>query len=128
MPGPARAGILIYAKNLDRMSGFYERLLGMRRLVADLQHQVLESEDIQLVMHAIPQHIADTITLSNPPAPREDQAFKPFFTVESLAAAEGLAAQLGGQVFGPVWSGPGFSVRNAMDPEGNIVQLRERAP
>ena len=107
MPGPARAGALIYAVDLDRLSGFYQQLLGMKLLKADPEHHVIESADMQLIIHAIPAHIAATITLSLPPEPRETQAIKLFFTVPSLAAAAATATSLGGAVFGPDVLRPG---------------------
>jgi hypothetical protein len=128
MPGPARAGVLIYAKNLGAMSSFYEAVLSMNKFFADAEHHILESRDMQLVLHLIPPHIASTFEIAVPPEPREEQAIKPFFTVDSLVTAEHLAKQHGGKVFGQVWSGPGFQVRNAFDCEGNIFQLRENAP
>lgn len=125
MPGPARAGALIYARDLQRLSGFYQALLGMRLLKADAEHHVIESADLQLIIHAVPPHIAATFTLSSPPKPREEQAIKLFFTVPSLAAAAGMASSLGGAVFGQEYQGPGFKVRNGYDPEGNIFQVRQ---
>jgi predicted enzyme related to lactoylglutathione lyase len=125
MPGPARAGALIYAKDLDRLSRFYQTLLSMQLLSADREHHVIESAEIQLVIHAIPPHIAVTIAIATPPEPREEQAIKLFFTVPSLSGAETVTASLGGNLFGPVYEGPGFKVRNGCDPEGNILQLRE---
>lgn len=126
MPGPARAGVLIYAKHLESLSQFYEQTLDMRVLAADSDHRVIENEDQQLVIHAIPSHIAAQIAITAPPQPREEQAIKPYFTIASLAAAETTATTLGGFVFGSTWDGPGFRVRNACDPEGNIIQLREK--
>ena len=128
MPGPARAGALIYAKDLERLSHFYQTLLSMQLLSADSEHHVIESADIQLVIHAIPPHIAATIAIATPPEPREEQAIKLFFTVPSLSRAETVAASLGGKLFGQEYAGPGFKVRNAYDPEGNILQVRENAP
>lgn len=125
MPGPARAGALVYAKDLERLSGFYQRLLGMRLLHADAEHQVIESADLQLIIHAIPPQIAAGIAIASPPEPRAGQAIKLFFTVPSLANAETTAISLGGSLFGPEYAGPGFTVRNVYDPEGNIFQVRE---
>jgi predicted enzyme related to lactoylglutathione lyase len=125
MPGPARAGALIYAKDLERLSTFYRQLLGMKLLKADDTLHVMESPDFQLLIHAIPPHIAATFTIASPPVPREDCALKLFFTVESLSDAASEAAGMGGCVTGPVWDGPGFRVQNATDPEGNIFQVRE---
>ncbi len=128
MPGPARAGALIYAKDLERLSQFYQTLFSMQLLSADSEHHVIESADIQLVIHAIPPNIAATFEIEVPPEPREEQAIKLFFTVQSLSNAEAVAASLGGKLFGQAYAGPGFKVRNGYDPEGNIFQVRENAP
>ena len=126
MSSPARTGVLIYAKSLEKVSFFYEQVLGARVLHADSQHKVLQSPDVQLIIHAIPPQFADQIIIAVPPVPREEQAIKPFFTVESLTVAERIAEECGGKVWGPVWPGPGLQVRNICDPEGNIVHLREQ--
>jgi predicted enzyme related to lactoylglutathione lyase len=86
---------------------------------------VLQSPDIQLVVHAIPTLIAQTITIISPPQRRANTALKFFFTVASLGAAEETARALGGEVDPEEWQGPGFRVRNACDPEGNVFQVRE---
>lgn len=127
MPGPARTGVLIYAKNLLEVSAFYEQVLHAAVRHADAEHRVLESADVQLIIHAIPEPYRSAIVIEAPPVAREEQAIKPFFTVDSLAAAEAIAERCGGRVWGPVWPGPGLRVRNVCDPEGNIVHLRERA-
>ena len=125
MPGPARAGAVIYAVDLPRMAVFYETLLGMRRGSAAADHAVLDSSDIQLVIHAIPAIIARTITIAAPPDLREDTPIKLFFSVPDLAEAQRLADVAGGAVFDETWEGEGFLARNGRDPEGNIFQLRE---
>jgi predicted enzyme related to lactoylglutathione lyase len=125
MPGPARAGAVIYASGLEQMSAFYQQLLGMSLLHADAEHHVIESSDMQLLIHAIPAHIAATIPLPSPVQAREEQSIKLFFTVASLAAAEVLVQRLGGALFGPHYPGPGIKIRNGHDPEGNVFQLRE---
>lgn len=125
MPGPARAGSLIYALHLEPMRAFYAQVLGMQVRLQDDAHAVLENLDAQLVLHAIPPAYAEGIVIASPPEPRDTQAIKPFFTVASLAQASSDAQQLGGGVMPPAWEGPGFRALNAFDPEGNIVQLRE---
>lgn len=126
MTTPAASGVLIYAKQLDPMSAFYQRVLAAREVHADGQHRVLRSTDAELILHAIPPHIAAEIRIDSPPQPREDQAIKPFFTVPSLADAERAVLDCGGRLHGPVWPGPGLRVRNVCDPEGNLLHLRER--
>lgn len=127
MSGPAPAGLFIYALDMQRLAGFYEAILGMRRLHSVPELVVLQSQDVQLIVHAIPAHIAATLSISTPPERREDTALKFFFTVPSIAAARTQAAALGGEVMQETWSGPGFRVCNAVDPEGNIFQVREHA-
>jgi len=128
MSGPARAGLFLYAKDMHQLAAFYEAVLGMSRVQPSEDLIVLTSQDIQLIVHAIPSAIAESIIISIPPERREDTAMKFFFTVPSIAAAETIASNLGGMVFPEQWSGPGFNVRNACDPEGNVFQVRESAP
>jgi predicted enzyme related to lactoylglutathione lyase len=127
MPGPARAGLFIYAKDTERISRFYEVIAGMARLHEAADLTVLESADIQLLVHRIPPGLAAGIQITSPPARREDTALKFFFTVPSLDAAREKAAELGGAVGNENWAGPGFVVCNAVDPEGNVFQVRESA-
>lgn len=125
MPGPARAGALIYAKDPGLLTHFYRTLLQMDLLSQDEQLVVLENGDFQLLLHTIPEPYAGQIEVTQPPELRERSAIKLFFTVPSLARAEAKAADLGGGLLPQQWSGPGFVLRNAFDPEGNILQLRE---
>lgn len=127
MSGPARAGLFIYAKDLARLAGFYEALLGMSRVHSTPDLVVLRSPDIQLTLHAIPAEIAASISISSPPEKREGAALKFFATVPSIAGAVAKAPALGGEVLPEQWQGPGFRVCNAVDPEGNIFQVRESA-
>jgi predicted enzyme related to lactoylglutathione lyase len=125
MPAPARAGVFVYAKDLPRLAAFYAAVLGMRQAHADDDIAILASPDLQLLVHRIPAHIAADIRIETPPVRREDCAIKFFATVPSLDDAGTTAAALGGQLFDERWEGPGFIVCNAMDPEGNVFQIRE---
>lgn len=127
MTGPASSGVLFYAKDIDVLSAFYQQVLDAKVLHADKEHLVLQSPNVQLVIHAVPEPYRSAIDIQVPPVPREEQAIKPFFTVPSLQDAEMAVLRLGGELLGPVWPGPGFRVRNVCDPEGNILQLRDGA-
>lgn len=129
MSDVSRNGAVIFAKQLGPMALFYEQLLGMRVVNSDHDHVVLESGALQLVVHAIPKHIADTFTIASPPEVREDTPIKLFFPVVSLAAARAAAPALGGRLW-PLereWVARGFRACDALDPEGNVLQLREPA-
>lgn len=125
MPGPARAGLFIYASDPERLARFYEAVAGMARLHATPELIILQSPDMQLLVHRIPEEYANRAVVSAPPQRRENTALKFFFTVPGLDAARATAARLGGEVFSENWRGPGFVVCNAMDPEGNVFQVRE---
>lgn len=125
MPGPARAGLFIYAKDTERIASFYQAVAGMTRLAVSEELIVIESLDIQILVHSIPRAIADTINITSPPQRRYNTALKFFLTVNSLATARSVSATLGGEVFNENWHGPRFVVCSAIDPEGNIFHLRE---
>lgn len=109
MSSSARTGVLIYAKQLDKVSSFYEQMLGASVLHADSEHKVLQSPDVQLIIHAIPPQFAEQITIAVPPVPREEQAIKPFFTVDCLATAERIAEEWGWQGMGPIMARAWFT-------------------
>ncbi|MEJ7138784.1 VOC family protein [Amphibiibacter pelophylacis] len=122
--GPARAGLSIYALDLQRIARFYETVLGMSRVHESPEVVVLQSSDIQLVLHRIPADRAATISLSSPPQ-RRSSAIKFFFTVPDIAIARSAAQEAGGDVLLEQWQGPGFVVCDSCDPEGNVFHVRE---
>jgi predicted enzyme related to lactoylglutathione lyase len=126
MPGPRPAGALIYAANLDALAAFYREVFGMTTLTADADHHVIENDDAQLILHAIPRHIAEAYPIATPPEPREEAAIKLFFTVARLSATAETVTRLGGAVFGETYTFGEMYVRNGMDNEGNIFHLRGR--
>jgi predicted enzyme related to lactoylglutathione lyase len=106
------------------LAHFYAQVLGIATLSASPERIILESPDLQLIIHALPPEIATTVTVATPPEPHL-MPLRLFFTVPALAAAKSVLEPLGGRVFPQRWPGPGITVCNAMDPEGNILQLRE---
>lgn len=125
MTGPARAGLFVYAKDIERVARFYEAVASMVRRHATDELIILESPDIQLLVHSIPAHLADGIVIKSPPERRGNSALKFFFTVNSLAETGSLVGRLGGTMFPEQWQGPGFVVNNACDPEGNVFHVRQ---
>lgn len=126
MSASARSGVFIYAKDRHRLVKFYASVLGLAPIHESEDLTILQSDLLQLSVHAIPQHIALTINISSPPQLREDAALKFFFTVPSLEECRSIASALGGGVFAEEWESTTFNMCNAFDPEGNIFQLRER--
>lgn len=124
-PGPARAGLLIYACDVERVARFYEAVLGMQRRASDAKRVVLASSDAQLIIHALPPQFRALAVAGSPAEPRLAAAIKPFYSVDDLAVAADAMREHGGELFPEVWPGPGFRVRNGCDCEGNVIQLRE---
>lgn len=126
MPTP-KAGAVLFAKNVSRVAAFYEHLFSLSVKHTAPAKMVLESEAVMLVIHGIPQSIADTIHITDPPERRDNTAIKLFFPVPSLAMARARAPSLGGMV-SPVaeeWAAGDFRACDGCDPEGNVVQCRE---
>jgi predicted enzyme related to lactoylglutathione lyase len=125
MSGPARAGLFVYAKDLERVASFYEAVASMTRRHATDELVVLQSPDIQLIVHRTPPELAARIVITSPPQRRGNSALKFFFTVVSIAETSSLVGRLGGIMFPEQWEGPGFVVNNACDPEGNVFHVRQ---
>ena len=125
MSATVRAVIFIYAKDPDRLSDFYQSVLCMTAAHRTDQMVVLRSPEFELIVQAMPPQVASQVVIASPPQMRDSAAIKFFCTVPSLSAAQASAQSLGGQILPEQWRGPGFVVRNACDPEGNIFQVRE---
>lgn len=129
MPNTTKPGAVIFAKQLERLATFYQALLALPVTHTEADHVILESDGFELVIHAIPAHIADNITITEPPEVREGTAVKLVFPVASLVAARLAAAGFGGAL-NPMereWTGGGYRACDGHDPEGNVFQLRQRA-
>ena len=126
LPKPA---VVVFAKDLARVAKFYEEVAAMTVAHRDSDHVVLDSERMQVIVHAIPKAIAERIELADPPARREDTPIKLCLPVASIARARAIAARLGGKLDAPdrEWQARGFRACDGHDPEGNVVQFRERA-
>ncbi|MEC8813751.1 MAG: glyoxalase/bleomycin resistance/dioxygenase family protein [Pseudomonadota bacterium] len=125
MSGPARAGLFVYAVDATRVARFYQNVVGMEILHEREDLIVLQSPDIQLLVHKIPAAIANGISIEVPPIRRENTALKFFFTVQSLDSARNSAGEYNGEISNETWDGPGFIACNGIDPEGNVFQIRE---
>ncbi len=124
--------LVIYAKDKDRVSRFYRATLGLDAVECEPSYDLLRGSGIELVVHAIPATIADSIVIASPPAPREDTAFKPVFACTDLAAVRRAARATGGALrpARSAWRWNGRLLLDGRDPEGNVVQFaqREAAP
>lgn len=128
MPNSPLTGAVLFATKTGRMARFYEAVLSMPVVVARQDHVILESPTFQLIIHGIPEHIAQGISIERPPVLREEVPVKLFFHVVSLAEARTKAAALGGQLEPEALElvARFFKACDGHDPEGNVFQLRQR--
>jgi predicted enzyme related to lactoylglutathione lyase len=122
-----RAEAVVYVKDLERMRCFYEGCLGLAVEDGAEDYAVLESEAWRLSLVVVPPSVAATIQLSVPARRRETAAIKLGFQVARIEDLRSPAAVLGGQIdpASTQWDFLGFRRCDAIDPEGNVIQLLE---
>jgi catechol 2,3-dioxygenase-like lactoylglutathione lyase family enzyme len=128
-PKPKPSAV-VFAKDVAKLALFYREVLGMKEVHGDKSHVVLDEGQFQLVLHGIPEEIAATFEITQPPEIREDMPIKLCLPVNSIEGARTRAARLGGKV-GPKskeWQARGFRACDGYDPEGNVFQVRESEP
>jgi catechol 2,3-dioxygenase-like lactoylglutathione lyase family enzyme len=113
---------MIYVKDLTRMEAFYGGVLGLRPLAETRTDAWLEFEG-GCALHAIPAEIAAEIEISQPPNPREENPVKLIFETPDLAAERTRLIALGVTALDRPWGGC-----DIVDPEGNVVGLRQTPP
>ena len=122
------ATAVLYVSDLGLMASFYERCLGGVRVESDGDgYRILGTGGWELSLVPVPQAIAATFELADPPRRRECSPVKLSFEVANIEALRQVLGAAGGQVD----PGPGRAVSrdwrhvDCVDPEGNVVQLRE---
>ncbi|MCY4747475.1 hypothetical protein NYO99_21075 [Pelomonas sp. UHG3] len=123
------AAAVLYAKDLSLVSAFYSAVAGLAITESEPGHVAMQAHGFQLIVVAVPPHIAASIQVQAPPIRRDDTPIKLVFFVRSIEAASAQAAQLGGQM-NPIeqsWQFHGATVLDGHDPEGNVFQLRQGA-
>jgi hypothetical protein len=77
---------------------------------------------------AIPAKIAREIHIAKPPVLREDSAMKPSFVVPDLQALRLAVVATGGWLKSDdmAWTIRGYTVLDGCDPEGNILQFKQK--
>lgn len=122
-------GVLLYAKELASLAGFYQKVLqlNLNAEQSDLEYglMVLQNSDMELTLHQIPAMYAQEIEISVPPQAREETAIKFYCRVKDLAQSRELIEKSGGVVWSPIHQAKTYHYCDVLDPEGNVFQLRE---
>jgi predicted enzyme related to lactoylglutathione lyase len=120
-------GAVLYVKHLERMRRFYGECFALRTAETTDAYCVLESDAWTLSLVLVPDEIAATIQLADPAYARDDVPVKLAFAVPSIDDLRVPLTKLGGQIDPQTapWEFRGLRHCDVIDPEGNIVQLRE---
>ncbi len=123
-----QAGLVVFAKRVKKLSAFYTRTLGLELIEADRSHQLLRGNGYEVVVHAIPAKYAREIQITKPPVLREDSAMKPSFVVPDLQALRLAVVATGGWLKPEelAWTIRGHKVLDGCDPEGNVLQFKQK--
>lgn len=118
----------MFAKNKKRVSAFYQETLRLSVKESEPSHDLLVGHGYEIVVHTIPRRYATDIKITKPPVPRENTPLKPTFVVRSLKAVRQAAEVTGGYLKpeAGAWHFRGCTVLDGWDPEGNLVQFKER--
>jgi predicted enzyme related to lactoylglutathione lyase len=122
-------GLVIFAKNKELVSSFYQQALGLKLEESDKTHDLLVGQGHEVVVHTISKAYANSIEIASPPVPRDETPMKPTFVVEDLEVVRSAAKATGGflKPLKQAWKFRGFVVLDGWDPEGNIVQFKQLA-
>jgi len=126
----SRFGAVLYAKDLNKLASFHSAVLDLSASSRDEDHVLLESSTVDLVILQVPERIAQTIRVTEPPERRHDAAVKLVFFVSSMSETRD-AVMVHGGVMDEVpkdWLFHGWHVWDGLDPEGNVIQFRARTP
>jgi predicted enzyme related to lactoylglutathione lyase len=121
-------GLVVFATDKARVSAFYRETLALSAEESESSHDLLRGGGYEVVVHTIPRKDAAKIRIARPAVPREHMPFKPTFVVANLEAVRAAAARTGGYLKPAegAWHFRGCVVLDGWDPEGNVVQFKQR--
>lgn len=125
------AAAVLYVKDMRLMRTFYERCLGMSTAESEGDDFcILRSDDWNLSLVSVPEAVAATFVITDPPERREDSPVKLAFEVTSIEELCSVVIDTGGRIdpIESAWEFRGYRHLDCLDPEGNVVQLRQRVP
>ena len=120
-------GAVLYAKNMEVLVSFYQ-WLGFELRDQSQDFALLERAGTELSVIQAPDAIADAIDLGDPPESRTQTPIKLVFLVDSIETVSSRLSEHGGRMDRghARWEFGGYFVQDAVDPEGNIFQLRQK--
>jgi catechol 2,3-dioxygenase-like lactoylglutathione lyase family enzyme len=117
------AEAVLYVERLSAMVDFYESCLGMQRLTAGGGYYGLRSTGWTLWLVRGRRQGDDDTASTETPVRRSEVPVKLCFAVASIDEARTAIADFGGEANRHAWDFEGSRRCDAVDPEGNVIQL-----
>ena len=119
---------VLYVVDLPRMVAFYRDGLGLTLSRGDDSGADLAVTGSTLHLLRVPAAVAAEIVIADPPVRREETPIKLVVPVDDLAGARRRIVEHGGVVDAPdrEWTWADTIRVDAVDPEGNVVQVAAR--
>ncbi len=116
------AGVMLFVKDLPRLTAFYREVLGLQPIEATRLPDWVEfgGHGARFSLHAIPSSIAAGITIDSPPRAREQGGTKLTFAVRDVEATLASIQAMGLPLLRRPWGAV-----EAVDPEGNVFALQK---
>lgn len=123
----SQQALLVFACDKTKVSSFYQRVLGLHVIESSSSHDLLGGQGFEIFVHAASVLDVSAAGASRP-EPRSDTPLKPIFTVLDLDEIRDAVVQTGGFLLPPeqAWMYRNFRVLDGWDPEGNVVQFRQK--
>ncbi|MEZ5319058.1 MAG: hypothetical protein R2752_16780 [Vicinamibacterales bacterium] len=123
-----RQGVVVFARDKARVSAFYRETLSLGVEECEPSHDLLRGGGYEVVVHATRRTQAAGREPVRPVTPRDGAALKPTFVVADLEAVRAAAGRTGGSLApaDEAWHIRGCVVLDGCDPEGNVVQFKQR--
>jgi predicted enzyme related to lactoylglutathione lyase len=114
---------VLFVEGLTQSANFYAALLGGELLDQSPTFVRVASDSSEVLIHQIPGATPEASYQT-----REGAAMKPVYFVASINSARTSVANLGGRVYdaSTVATYGNVNYCDAVDPEGNVIQLAER--
>lgn len=118
--------IVLWVSDLDAQVEFYSRLFDVTSPYRVDDFAEVSDGTNSVLLHRLPAEYRATVPLTGQLTPQQEVAIKPVFTVGSIAAAQDRV-DVGFATFSSSSNSHGaFTYRDAIDPEGNVIQLQQR--
>lgn len=115
-------GAMLFVKDFGRMVTFYGDVLGLKALERTDTWAEFDAGSARFALHAIPSQLAAECETPSPPRPRENNPIRLDFVVPDVERERPRLEALGVTLLVRPWG-----ACDAVDPEGNVFGLRDRA-